>query len=69
MTSLQRQLFGLHDSSQANFDDQAAEVLDLCFLEFSEFPEVMEDYVPIRHLRTRRQLDRANFRKDFWDCY
>ena len=38
------QLFGLHNWwSQVNFDDQAAEVLDPCFLEFSEFPEVMED--------------------------
>ena len=44
MTSLHRQFeFGLHNWSQANFDDQAAEVLDPCFLEFSEFPEVMED--------------------------
>ena len=44
MTSPHKQLFGLHNWwSQVNFDDQAAEVLDPCFFEFSEFPEVMED--------------------------
>ena len=56
MTSPHKQLFGFHNWwSQANFDEQAAEVLDPCFFEFSEFPEVMEDLSPNSPLKNEKR--------------